>query len=253
MPVDRALFEDHLTRFHAPRWLCPRCGRGHFVLQAESVFFRPSAEAYARLEHDPEDRGNDLQLRFSATMQCDYRGCQETAAVAGVGEEKATNESGHRELYVELYPRFVSPSPRMFAIPKDTPSVISRLIESAFVLSWSDYESCLNRVRTCLEELMDTLRIPSYTIKAGQRKRLSLHNRIELAQKKLPSTKPFLMSAKHLGNAGSHQHGLTRSDAFDAFDLLEAVIVAVYGEQRKVSRLAGKIMRTQGPLKRRAG
>ncbi len=125
MPLNRPLWESYLTRFHAPRWLCPRCGKGHLVLDPESVFFRPSGEAYVRLDEDPSDRGNDLELRFSATLQCDYQACKETAAVAGVGQEKETYEQGHRELYVVLFPRFISPSPHLFAIPTSTPASIA--------------------------------------------------------------------------------------------------------------------------------
>lgn len=253
MPIDRSLWEAHLTRFHAPRWLCPRCGKGHLVLNPESVFFRPSGEAYARLDEDPSDRGNDLELRFSATLQCNYQACKETAAVAGVGHEKETYEQGHRELYVVLFPRFISPSPHLFAIPTATPASIADLIKSAFVLSWGDYEACLNRVRMCLEMLLDGLRIPrSAMSKKGQRKPLNLHQRIERAQAKVPSTNPFLMAAKHLGNAGSHSGGLTRSDAFDALDLLETIVTAIYGEQKNVSRLALRIVKNRGPLKRKS-
>jgi hypothetical protein len=132
------------------------------------------------------------------------------------------------------------------------PAPIVDLIKSAFVLSWGDYEACLNRVRTCLEMLLDTLQIPRSTVKAGGRNRLTLHKRVELAQTKVPSLSPFLMAAKHLGNAGSHNRGLIRDDVFDALDLLEVVVMALYGEQKKVSRLALKISRNRGPLKRKA-
>lgn len=251
MPIDRTLWNSHLTRFHAPRWLCPRCGKGHLVLHPESVFFRPSGDGYTRLDEDPEDRGRDLELRFSATLQCDYRACQETAVVAGRGEEKEAYELGHRELYVVLFPKFISPSPCLFQIPTAIPAAIAALIKSAFVLSWGDYEACLNRIRVCLEMLLDALRIPRSALKSGRRNPLTLHRRIELAQSKVPSTKPFLMAAKHLGNAGSHSDGLTRRDAFDAFDLLEAIVIALYGEQKNVTRLALKIVKNRGPLKRK--
>ena len=108
----------------------------------------------------------------------------------------------------------------------------------------------------CLEMLLDGLRIPRSAIKAGRRNILTLHRRIELAQDKAPSTKPlkhFLMAAKHLGNAGSHNDGFTRRDAFDAVDLLEAIVVALYGEQKNVSRLALRIVKNRGPLKRKSG
>lgn len=253
MPLNRTLWESTLTRFYAPRWLCPRCAKGHLALHTQSVFFLPSGKGYARLDEDPEDRGRDLELRFSATLQCDYKACQETAVVAGRGEEKEAYELGRRELYVVLSPQFINPSPHLFPIPVATPIAIAELIKSAFVLSWGDYDACLNRIRVCLEMLLDALRIPRSASKAGKRNPLTLHRRIELAQAKVPATKPFLMAAKHLGNAGSHRGGITRRDAFDAFDLLEAIVNALYGEQKTVARLASKIVKNRGPLKRRKG
>lgn len=216
----------------------------------ESVFFRPSGDAYARLDADPEDRGNDLALRFSATMQCDFRACQETAAVAGDGEEKSTFEFGHRELYVVLSPRFVNPSPHLFPIPSATPARIAALIKTAFVLSWGDYEACLNRVRICIESLLDVLRIRRFATNKGRRTPLTLHRRVELAQPQVASAKPFLMAAKYLGNAGSHGNRVKRSDVFDAFDLLEAVIADQFGGRKAVTQLALKIVKSRGPLKR---
>jgi len=61
------------------------------------------------------------------------------------------------------------------------------------------------------------------------------------------------MAAKHLGNAGSHYGKLTRADAFDILDLLEAVVTALYGEHKTVNRIASKIVRNRGPLKRKGG
>lgn len=101
--------------------------------------------------------------------------------------------------------------------------------------------------------LLDALRIPRSALKAGRRNPLTFHRRIELAQGKGPSTKPFLMAAKYLGNAGSHSGGRTRRDAFDAFDLLEAIVTALYGEQKNVTRLALKIKKNRGPFKRKNG
>ncbi len=253
MAINRELWQSHLTRFHAPRWLCPRCGKGHLVLKPESVFFLPSGAAYAQLEEDPEVRGNDLELRFSALLQCDFKACEETASVAGVGEEKSTHASGHRELYVVLFPRFISPSPELFPIPPATPEHLASVIKSAFILSWGNYEACLNGVRLCLEILLDFMRIPRSTTKAGKRNPLTLHRRVELAQANVPATKPYLMAVKHLGNAGSHTSGLDRNDVFDCFDLLDAVVTGLYSEQKRVVSLAGKIVKKRGPLKRKAG
>ena len=221
------------------------------MLVLNSFFFLPSGAGYARLSEDPGDRGRDLELRFSAFFQCDNKACNETASVAGVGQEKEEEDPGSLPRYYEVFfPRFVSPSPHLFAIPAVTPAAITSLIESAFVLSWGDYEACLNRVRMCLESILDEQRVNRFAIRKGERKPIILHERIGLANIKLPATKPYLMAVKHLGNAGSHRGGLVREDVFDALDLLEAIVTTLYGQQKKINQLAQKIEKNKGPLKR---
>ena len=104
MTIDRDLWQQSVTRFYAPRWLCPKCRQGHFVLVQKSVFFLPSSEGYARLSEDPEDRGNDLPLRFSSFAQCDNKACEETASIAGVGYERTVTGLGKPELFHEFFP-----------------------------------------------------------------------------------------------------------------------------------------------------
>jgi hypothetical protein len=252
MPIDRDLWQLPLTRFHAPRWPCPRCAKGHFVLQQKSVFFRPSGDSYAYLEQDPGGRGNDLELRFSAMLQCDNSSCQETAAIVGVGKERSTYETGTFELYQEFYPKFISPSPNLFQIPTTTPPGIVHLAKSAFNLSWGDYEACLNRIRSCLELLLNELRIPRYRRKPGKRTLHTLHKRIELSQAKASLLNPLIMAAKHLGNAGSHGRALSRNDVFDALDLLETITKTLFGGDKKVRHLASQIVKNSGPIKRKS-
>lgn len=222
------------------------------MLAQKSVFFLPSAEGYVRLSEDPQDRGNDLPLRFSAFAQCDNKACDETASIAGIGYERTINETGHPELFQEFFPRYLNPSPELFIVPVRTPVNLRSQIESAFVLSWGDYEACLNRVRLCLEILLDLLKIPRSSTKNGRRTGLTLHRRVELAQVKVPAVEPFLMATKHLGNAGSHSIGLNRDDVFDALELLEAVVFGVYGNQQNIISLAKKVVAARGPIRRKA-
>jgi Domain of unknown function (DUF4145) len=249
MTIDRSLWESTFTRFHAPRWLCSKCSQGHFVLIPESFYFRPTAEGYERVSLDQDERGNDLPLRFSATMQCDNSACQETSSAAGSGQEKETTEYGTREFYHVFSPTYVHPSPDIFPIPIGAPPKVAKLLKSAFSLSWSDYEACLNRLRVCIELILDERKIKRSSLKAGKRKPLNLHQRIELTETKIPKTKPFLMAMKYLGNAGSHAVGLKKDVVFDAFDLMLMLTTELYGGQRKVNLLARRIVKKRGPIR----
>ena len=141
----------------------------------------------------------------------------------------------------------------MFFIPVRAPIKLRSQIESAFVLSWGDYDACLNRLRLCLETLLDLLKVPRSLTRKGKRNKLTLHRRVELAQNKIPAVRPFLMASKHLGDAGSHTIGLTRADVFDAFELLEAVVLGVYDNQKDIMSLAKQVVKARGSIRRKAG
>jgi len=145
--IDRKLWQEPVTRFRLPRWQCPRCGAGHFVLVQDSIHWRPRASGYAYLDEYPEGRGDDIELRFSALAECDNQACRETACLSGTGIETRAPEGGG--LYHEFVPTHFSPSPDLFRIPNRTPEYLRRDIRIAFEQSWGDVAASLNRSRSC--------------------------------------------------------------------------------------------------------
>ena len=135
MSIDRDLWKESVTRFRMPRWPCPRCRGGHFVLNQESIHWLPTSEGYAFLDEYPEGRGDDVSLRFSALAECDNRACRETTSMSGNGLEKRA-EDGDGGLYCEFFPSHVSPSPDLFHIPKRVPAELRNQIRRHSSDSW---------------------------------------------------------------------------------------------------------------------
>ncbi len=250
MTIDRALWQRSLNKFCMPRWLCPACKQGHFVLVQNSFKFLPSRTGYVRLEHEPGERGYDLPLRFSGLAQCDNNACRETATISGNGSENWVYDDADRQLYCKFSPTYISPSPDLFPIPTAVPIELRLRIQSAFVLCWGDYESCLNRVRVCVEMVLDFLQVPRSKIN-GKKKEifLNLYDRIEIAKGTHPAIvtaiELHLNASRLLGNVGSHSGGLNKEEVFDALELLEAILDGVYNDHTRVAEVAKNIIATR--------
>jgi Domain of unknown function (DUF4145) len=229
MPIDRNLWKRWLTPLWVPAWPCPRC-RGSLSLLKET--FREAHDAATvrhrhRRSFDPESYTG----RFACLLQCTRTDCQEVCAVSG----EYVTEMDEDGYYSSCRPQSISPPPPMIQIPENCPEAIRQEVVAAFTLYWCDYASCLNRIRNALELLLTDLKVSRTMLNASKKKvRLSLHQRIELLEKKRPKLKDIcerMMAVKHLGNAGSHPGIVVeRNDVFDGFDILERVLYDTYSD-----------------------
>lgn len=251
MPVNRELYAQKITKESSPNWPCPRCGGGHLRLVRDSLYSCPtgdtneeSSEAHFEIEMGV--------LRFTAMLKCDNDRCRESSVVAGTGyvEDWSYEIQDYREFYV---PDYVCPSPNLITIPPKSPIEVTKEIKQAFVASWGDCSAAGNRIRVAAERLMDSIKIPKTTTKNGKRKLLSLHSRIDKAQKKYPRIHGSLLAIKWLGNAGSHSAALTQKDVFDAFDIFEIVLDELYSQHPSTTKaLVRQINKRKGPARRKA-
>ena len=253
MPVNRKLYARRITKERSPNWPCPRCGGGHLRLVRSSLHSCPTGDTHEQSSEDyfVEDMA---VLRFVAMLKCDNDICQESSVVAGIGyyvEDWSYEVLDYREFYA---PDYICPSPNLITIPPDTPSTVTEQIEQAFIASWGAFSAAGNRIRVAAERLMDSLKIPKTTTKNGRRKPLSLHSRIDKAQKKYPRIHRSLLAIKWLGNAGSHSTALTQEDVFDAFDIFEIVLEELYSQHFSTTEsLVKQINKRKGPVRKEAG
>jgi hypothetical protein len=224
---------------------------------ADSLKFEePKASRLARGENDWEP--DWITYRFVALLKCDNGSCLEPSGVHGEGGVGPDPEDRFENPFVEnFYPLSVSPSPDLFEIATKCPEKVAARIRKAFVLSWGEYEACVNQIRIALELMLTERGVPRYTTSKGKRSPLTLHSRID---KFASSTKDkhlsdLMKAVKWLGNAGSHgsydeEKTIQRSDAFDSFDLLQCVMDELYVKSSsRLARLAKCINRRKGPMR----
>jgi Domain of unknown function (DUF4145) len=99
-------------------------------------------------------------------------------------------------------------------------------------------------VRRANESVLDRWSVKRYT---KNKKPLSLHNRLELFEKKNSKVPKHLMALKWLGNVGAHEDEVENEVVLDAFALLDYVFEELYLERTKtMDKIASSIVRTKG-------
>ena len=226
MTVDRSLYANGF--YALPDWPCPTCGKGHLKSSKENLLSKETGPSKAAHEHDAWDP-EWIDSRFAGLLTCNFANCGELVAILGnvsVVEDYGHDHDGNpTQEYNERYaPRSLSPAPLLIRPPADTPELVQGALKEASSLIWQSAEGAANQVRQAVEHLMDEQSVT----KSAPGAYLSLHNRIKEFENKDAKNAEILLAVKWLGNSGSHAGGLTREDLFDAFDMVELVLVNLY-------------------------
>jgi hypothetical protein len=164
---------------------------------------------------------------FTGFLHCNI--CSETVVVTGDGVWE--EEYGETEIEVLrwLRPRFFCPSLKIIEpnVSSDVPDDVFKYLEKAFQVFWCDADSCVNRLRTVVEYLLDGLGIARTTDKGV---RLNLGPRIDmLTDPKYASIKDALTSLRYMGNDGSHGSvGIERHELLSAFAVVNYCLEQLY-------------------------
>jgi hypothetical protein len=151
--------------------------------------------------------------------------------------------------YAERYEAtYVRPSPRLINIPERCPEQVVAELDRASVAQWDDADAAATHVRGAVERVLDDLKVPAHH--KGKRKRLTLHDRIELLRTDRPHHAEPLLATKWLGNAGAHGEEVTRDDVFDMFDIVELVLDQLYGQGDELNAMIRTVNTREGPVRR---
>ena len=254
MPVDRILHSQPIRTSGAPSWICPTCGAGRLKLDATRLIYSKSGES-ARASSEDWYGPEHVEYRFATVLKCENTDCGEASTVAGIGEvdEHPDDRMEHLEYEDVFYPTYFKPSPRLIVIPNKCPADVRLELEAAFVGSWGEFASSANRVRVAVERLLDALRVPKTSkAKNGKRNPLVLHKRIESLPNRHDSIRTSLLAIKWIGNHGAHETEISRDAVFDALDIFESVLIALYSDNpRRIQRLVAIVNKRKGPAPQR--
>lgn len=249
MPVNRKLFTQAFTRTRVPNWRCPRCDGGHLRLVPATLHAEDTGDTTANKDEEWFDW--DMQeLRFVALLRCDNDECLETSSLAGTGRVvEDPDYEEHRMEYAERFEAtYLRPSPRLIHIPERCPEPVVAELDRASVGQWDDPDAAATHVRGAVERVLDDLKVPAQP--KGKRKRLTLHERIELLRPHRPQQAEPLLATKWIGNAGAHGEEVTREDVFDMFDILEVVLDQLYGQGDELDAMIKTVNTRKGPVRK---
>lgn len=250
--MKRSLWTETLTEHHAPSWPCPGCHKGALALVQKSLVYKETA-ASKRAHSDDAWEPEWIEYAFTAWLKCNRTTCNQEVAVSGNGEVEMDYDPEDEDMVWSPYfiPKFCWPMPNMFELPAKCPDGIEKELRAAFSLFWFNTGAAANKTRTALENLMDHLGIKKrYKVANGKFAERTLHQRIEVFQKREPVIGAQLMALKWLGNTGSHEGEVSRDDVLDAFEILEHALGELIDQRTaKVAALARKLMKKHGKKK----
>ena len=254
MAINRELWSEYFSKSKFPSWTCSKCNLGLLEIQKDIFKYKETGGSRSARNH-PAWEPDWIKYRFVALLKCNNKNCADSVSLAGRGEviEFHDENYGHEiEPYLPVfYPEYFYPPPQIFLIPENTPEDIKDEVLNSFSIFLSDTNAAGNRIRTCVEMILDQKKIIKTGMKKERRINLTLHQRIEKFKLKYKELGENLLAIKWLGNAASHPTGLSIDDIFDAFEILQHVLNELYDNRSKrIQKLTKQINSKKGKRSR---
>jgi len=250
--MKRQLWIGTLTKHYAPPWPCPACAKGILAMVPKSLVFKETERS--KRNSSQEDWYPELtDYAFTAWLKCGQSSCGQEVVISGNGGlEPADDGEGGMTWSDYFAPRYCYPMPDIIEMPQKCPKEVKIELRGAFALFWADPGAAAGRLRVALERLMDNLGVQKRRKgKNGKVLDLSLHQRIELFQRRQPAAGTQLMALKWLGNAGSHEGAVSRKDLLDALEILEHSLAELIDRRTvKVAALAKALTKKHAQRRR---
>ncbi len=233
---------------------CPTCQSGILQKKGDNFFESSNSET----KQCSSELWFEIEMclyRFSAMLECSSQNCREAVVVVGDGRierfHEVNDHTGRWDEWEEsIYtPKFFYPPLNIIPILEEYDERIKPLMSQAFSFFFSDTESCANKIRVVLEELMTCMKVRKTLDTKKGRIRLKLHDRIESFKTKNPENGDRLLAIKWIGNAGSHTGSVSQKDILQAFRILDVVLRSIYSKRDKeLDLIVAKINKRKGVL-----
>lgn len=171
--------------------------------------------------------------RFVCQLRCTDSTCDEVYYVIGNwgkyskrGIEISIDYEG-KDCERWFFPSAFEPTLSFFSCEASTPDSVKNGLEEAFKLYWISAPACANAIRKVLDRLMEHHQVSGKT----------LDQKLVQFGQTHPGIAKRLQAVKWIGNEGSHQNDLERSDVLDGFELLAAVLAELFPDNAKDQRL----------------
>lgn len=222
---------------------CPTCGKDKINILGKFTIHQTknTTELLKQGNYDMEN----LEYKFSGLLKCDNEYCNDVVAVCGTAVPELIDddpEATKSEYFRCLIPEYFSPPLKIFPLKHEYPARVREILKKSFSLYFVDSDSCGNKIRISVEALLDELGVER---KKGE----SLHNRIKNNKKTGDLIRGMMLSIKWIGNYGSHNDSISRSDLLDAYEMMNAILDDLYDNYaKKLSELSKTINDNEKPL-----
>lgn len=248
--IDRELYNGWVSKEDMSKWQCPTCNHGYLQLIEDKFAKQYNSETVINYNEDWFEPPEMITYTFTSILLCSNPSCKEAVTSSGTGCVEQEQYSYEDSRYVEYFkPFFFYPSLNIFKIPNDTPEDVKKSIHSSFSLVFTNKSAAANQIRIALECLLTHLKVKRFIItRSRKRKRLTLHDRIDLLPSKYQHVKELCTAIKWLGNSGSHSsEELTFDNVFDGYDMISFLLDELYESKEKhAKQLAKKINAKKG-------
>ena len=237
MSINRSLWHRLAQRDSLPSLPCPRCEAGKLKASKQKIKIKePRYSVDEKDDHQYEWEPDWSVGRWAASLECDEAKCGEIVNLIGDSEWVEVDVSpGQWGLEEALRIQAVFPAPPLIRASKNVPKTVSSQLQLASQMFWTDVSTCVARLRTSVECLLDHQGVPKERMvkkgKGNKIHRMNLAERID-AFANGSSHKDQLRSLRHIGNLGTHATTtVDDEDLFDAIDVLEFVLTGIYDTQ----------------------
>jgi len=232
----------HLEEGKPSEIICPKCGKGRINILGD--FSKRKTKYTIEMEEHQCFYEEVWEEKFSALLICDKEYCNDVVAVCGtaVPERIDDDEENSNSCCFECFnPEYFSPALKIFPLKNEYPSEVNKILEKSFSLFFADSDSCGNKIRISVEVLLDELGVEK---KKGER----LDDRIRNNKKTNEYIIELLLSIKWIGNYGSHDDSISKSDLLDAYEMMNAILDDLFDNHaKKLSELSKTINENKMP------
>ena len=191
----------------------------------------------------------DIHHNAHAVLKCDRSSCSGIVHAVGRGYvDREIHQDGQDYDWVQFIEvEYFAPPLRLISFPALCPEDVCAEIQQTFSIFWADPSSAGNKLRVAIEKLLTRQRVAQHTTsKKGKRVRLNLNARIDAWKKEKLRTE--LHAIRWIGNSGSHDGELTRSDVLDGLEILERVLSELFdGNAKRIAAITSQIRKRKKP------
>jgi len=253
--MNRDLWKNlKLKRGVSPELTCPTCNKGNLLPITDSLKYTETKESKSLHNYEDWDH-NWISYRFTLHLKCDNTKCEDIVICSGTGYEDYDMHYNQKnddwyEVTVSIFtPLYFIPALKIIPLNSSYPKEIVVELENSFAHFFSDIPACANKIRICIETLMDELNVKKTSLSSGKRKNLTLHNRILEYKRQNAEIADYLLAIKWIGNTGSHNKELTKDDILDAYYILDYSLNKIYDiKEEQVKKLTKQINKKKAPL-----